>query len=127
MIVKYVSETRHEPEGKTVSMVTGAFVLWREMYGEVQLLYYQLERDNKTRYVSTSTEYINKGFISCGPFIEYWVPIQLFNYSIEMNDQGESSQVLTLEISCPQVIIPKKEQPTKRISGIQEEMWLYIK
>ena len=26
-------------------MVTGVWVFWREMYGEVQLLYYNLEND----------------------------------------------------------------------------------
>ena len=55
MIVEHGSETRYKPEGKTVFMVTGVYVLWREMYGEVQLLYYQLEY-SKTRYVSTWTE-----------------------------------------------------------------------
>ena len=44
-IVEHLSEVGNKPEGETVSMVIGVFALRREMYREVQFLYYHLEND----------------------------------------------------------------------------------
>ena len=51
LTVEHLSQARNKPEGKTVSMATGVFVVRREMYGEVQLLYYHLENEINLRWV----------------------------------------------------------------------------